>query len=73
MQTLGVFFDTMVICSATAFMILLFNLTPGKELDGIQITQATMQRSHWKLGACICRSGDFSVRFQFNRRKLLLW
>ncbi|MCY9389781.1 alanine:cation symporter family protein, partial [Bacillus haynesii] len=42
-QTLGVFFDTMVICSATAFMILLFNLTPGKELDGIQITQAAMQ------------------------------
>ena len=24
-------------------MILLFNLTPGKELDGIQITQAAMQ------------------------------
>ncbi|WFA07167.1 alanine/glycine:cation symporter family protein [Bacillus sp. HSf4] len=42
-QTLGVFFDTIVICSATAFMILLFNLTPGKELDGIQITQAAMQ------------------------------
>ncbi|MCF7618437.1 alanine:cation symporter family protein [Bacillus sonorensis] len=42
-QTLGVFFDTIVICSATAFMILLFNLTPGKKLDGIQITQAAMQ------------------------------
>ncbi|KAA6451981.1 alanine/glycine:cation symporter family protein [Bacillus swezeyi] len=51
-QTLGVFFDTMVICSATAFMILLFNLTPGKELDGIQITQAAMQHhvGNWAPG-----------------------
>ncbi|MDA1475211.1 alanine/glycine:cation symporter family protein [Bacillus changyiensis] len=42
-QTLGVFFDTIMICSATAFMILLYNLTPGEKLDGIQITQAALQ------------------------------
>lgn len=41
-QTLGVFFDTIVICSATAFIILLYNVTPDAKLDGIQITQAAL-------------------------------
>lgn len=41
-QSLGVFFDTIIICSATAFMILLFDVSPDKELGGIQLTQAAL-------------------------------
>ncbi|MEC2076680.1 alanine/glycine:cation symporter family protein [Metabacillus fastidiosus] len=41
-QALGVFFDTIIICTTTAVMILLFTSTPDPALDGIQITQAAM-------------------------------
>lgn len=41
-QTLGVFFDTLVICSATAFIVLLYDVTPDGKLEGIQITQAAL-------------------------------
>lgn len=42
-QALGVFIDTLLICSATAFMILLSGvLTPGSTLTGTPLTQAAM-------------------------------
>lgn len=41
-QSLGVFFDTIIICTATAFIILLFDVTPNQELSGIQLTQAAL-------------------------------
>ncbi|WP_243291805.1 alanine/glycine:cation symporter family protein [Bacillus sp. FJAT-47783] len=41
-QSLGVFFDTIIICSATAFIILLFDVSPDKDLNGIQLTQAAL-------------------------------
>ncbi|WP_243387955.1 alanine/glycine:cation symporter family protein [Bacillus kexueae] len=41
-QSLGVFFDTIIICSATAFLILLFDVSPDQELGGIQLTQAAL-------------------------------
>ncbi len=42
-QALGVFIDTLVICSCTALMILLSGVyTPGGELTGTQLTQAAM-------------------------------
>ncbi|KZZ82706.1 alanine/glycine:cation symporter family protein [Bacillus sp. SJS] len=41
-QSLGVFFDTIMVCSATAFMILLYDLTPNADLEGIQLTQAAL-------------------------------
>ncbi|MDW0108516.1 alanine/glycine:cation symporter family protein [Sporosarcina aquimarina] len=41
-QSLGVFFDTIVICSATAFIILLAGLYDTSEKDGILLTQASM-------------------------------
>lgn len=41
-QSLGVFFDTIIICSATAFIILLFDVTPDQQLSGIQLTQAAL-------------------------------
>jgi amino acid carrier protein len=42
-QGLGVFIDTILICSATAFMILLSGIyTPGMEMTGTELTQAAM-------------------------------
>ena len=41
-QSLGVFFDTIVICSATAFIILLGGLYETGETNGILLTQASM-------------------------------
>lgn len=41
-QSLGVFFDTIIICSATAFIILLAGLYDTGEASGIILTQASM-------------------------------
>ncbi|MBS4189453.1 alanine:cation symporter family protein [Bacillus sp. FJAT-49705] len=41
-QTLGVFVDTILICSATAFIILLYSDFSTSDLTGIQLTQAAM-------------------------------
>lgn len=42
-QALGVFIDTLVICSCTAFMILLSDAyVPGSEITGTQLTQAAL-------------------------------
>lgn len=41
-QSLGVFFDTIIICSATAFIILLAGLYGTGEASGIILTQASM-------------------------------
>lgn len=41
-QSLGVFFDTIIICSATAFIILLAGLYDKSEDNGIILTQASM-------------------------------
>jgi alanine or glycine:cation symporter, AGCS family len=41
-QTLGVFTDTILICSATAFMILLSGAFTDGNLTGIELTQAAM-------------------------------
>ncbi len=39
-QSLSVFIDTMIVCSCTAFMILLSDVyQPGAEIDGIKLTQ----------------------------------
>lgn len=42
-QSLGVFFDTIVVCSATAFIILLSGLYVDAGDDGILLTQAAME------------------------------
>ena len=42
-QSLSVFIDTMVICSCTAFMILLSDVyQPGAEIDGVVLTQQAL-------------------------------
>ena len=41
-QALGVFIDTIVICTATAVMILLSGAVPSAELTGVALTQAAL-------------------------------
>ncbi|WP_373755529.1 alanine/glycine:cation symporter family protein [Neisseria sp.] len=41
-QMLGVFVDTMIVCSCTAFMVLLSGVTPSETLTGVQLTQAAL-------------------------------
>lgn len=42
-QSLAVFIDTMIICSATAFMILLGDVyVPGADIDGVVLTQQSL-------------------------------
>ena len=50
-QALGVFIDTLVICSCTALMILLSDVyQPGGELTGIQLTQAALAQHVGAIG-----------------------
>ncbi|MEJ8777160.1 alanine/glycine:cation symporter family protein [Pseudogracilibacillus sp. ICA-222130] len=42
-QSLGVFFDTIIVCSATAFIIILADIYGTGEKDGILLTQASME------------------------------
>ncbi|MFZ4452869.1 alanine/glycine:cation symporter family protein [Salibacterium aidingense] len=41
-QTLGVFTDTLIICSSTAFIIILAGVHTSNETDGIQLTQLAL-------------------------------
>lgn len=50
-QALGVFTDTLVICTCTAFIILFSNLHLDKNLDGIQLTQATLNNEIGSIGS----------------------
>ncbi|MDO5356329.1 MAG: alanine/glycine:cation symporter family protein [Conchiformibius sp.] len=42
-QMLGVFVDTVVVCSCTAFIVLLAKLPENADLSGIQLTQAALE------------------------------
>ncbi|MGL6106799.1 alanine/glycine:cation symporter family protein [Romboutsia sp.] len=50
-QTLGVFTDTIVICSCTAFIILLFPTYQATGLEGIELTQAALTYHIGPMGA----------------------
>ncbi len=50
-QMLGVFFDTMILCTATAFIILLGTDTSIGEMQGIQLTQLAMENHLGSMGA----------------------
>ncbi|WP_395342593.1 alanine/glycine:cation symporter family protein [Ningiella sp. W23] len=50
-QMLGVFLDTMVLCTATAFIILLGTDTAIGEMEGIRLTQAAMESHLGGVGA----------------------
>ena len=50
-QTLGVYFDTLLVCSATAFIILLSNPQFGEDREGISLTQDALaaQVGQWAI------------------------
>lgn len=50
-QMLGVFIDTMVLCTATAFIILLSSETGSGKMEGITLTQTAMQAHIGSLGS----------------------
>ncbi|WP_300725904.1 sodium:alanine symporter family protein [uncultured Bacteroides sp.] len=50
-QALGVFTDTLLICSCTAFIILFSNLHGSDELNGIQLTQAALNSEIGNIGS----------------------
>jgi len=49
-QMLSVFLDTLLICTATAFMCLLSGVTPTEELSGAPFVQAALQRTLGDIG-----------------------
>lgn len=49
-QALGVFTDTLLICSCTAFIILFSKDSVGSSLDGIQLTQAALTNEVGSIG-----------------------
>lgn len=52
-QTLGVYFDTLLVCSVTAFIILLNNPTYGQKVQGASLTQQ----------ALAAEVGDWGIHF----------
>ena len=60
-QALGVFIDTLVICSCTALMILLSGVyVPGGEVTGTQLTQAALGEHIGAIGPTSSRSRSSS-------------
>lgn len=49
-QALGVFTDTLMVCSCTAFIILFSGVYQGSELNGISLTQAALEHEIGKVG-----------------------
>lgn len=49
-QALGVFTDTLLVCSCTAFLVLISGLYTTDGLEGIQLTQASLQAQVGSLG-----------------------
>lgn len=49
-QALGVFTDTLLICSCTAFIILFSNLYGNNDMDGIELTQAALNSEVGSVG-----------------------
>ena len=87
-QALGVFTDTLVICTCTAFIILVSNPSSDASLSGIQLTQAAFTEQIGGLGAVFVAVaillfafssiignyyyGESNIRF-ISRRPIYLW
>ena len=87
-QALGVFTDTLVICTCTAFIILVSNPLPDASLNGIQLTQAAFTSQVGSLGSVFVAIaillfafssiignyyyGESNIRF-ISRRPIYLW
>ena len=67
-QMIGVLIDTIVICSASAMVVLLAGHgTKTTSCDGIQFHPARHERAGWRMGRQLCRRGDDLVRLHLHR------
>ena len=87
-QALGVFTDTLVICTCTAFIILVSNPSSDASLNGIQLTQAAFTEQVGQLGSVFVAIaillfafssiignyyyGESNIRF-ISRRPIYVW
>ena len=62
-QSLGVFTDTLVVCSCTAFIILLSGLYNSPELSGINLTQAALRQEVGSIGPMFVAIAIFLFAF----------
>ena len=62
-QALGVFTDTLLVCSCTAFIILISGLYDVPELNGIALTQASLQSQIGSVGTIFIAIAIFMFAF----------
>ena len=62
-QSAGVFVDTIIICSSTAFLVLISGSYTDKTLEGIQITQAALSSQVGSFGAIFISLSIFLFAF----------
>ncbi|GMO13240.1 MAG: alanine/glycine:cation symporter family protein [Treponemataceae bacterium] len=62
-QMLSVYIDTIVICSATAFLLLCSGVTPDSELKGVPFVQAAMSNTFGKFGTIFVTFALFCFAF----------
>jgi AGCS family alanine or glycine:cation symporter len=62
-QALGVFTDTLIVCSCTAFIILISDLYDVPELNGIALTQSALQSEVGSLGPVFVAIAIFLFAF----------
>ena len=63
MQALGVFVDTLVVCSCTAFIILFSGTHTSGDLSGIALTQAALESEIGKFGTFFIAAAIFLFAF----------
>ncbi|MFX3631747.1 MAG: alanine/glycine:cation symporter family protein [Candidatus Pristimantibacillus sp.] len=89
MQALGVLIDTLVICSSTAFIILLSDAYKQPGLDGIKLTQAALSEhiGSWASGSLAIMVflfafstlignyyyGETNIEFLKSKKSLVVW
>ncbi len=62
-QALGVFIDTLLICTATAVMILLADVAPSPDLTGVNLTQAALTDHFGGMGGIFVAVAIFFFAF----------
>lgn len=71
-QTLGVFTDTLIICTCTAFIILFSGVPLDGSTNGVQLTQHALTNEIGPLGAIFVAGSLVLLRIQQHSGKLLL-
>jgi AGCS family alanine or glycine:cation symporter len=73
-QALGPFIDTIVICTATAILILLSGVfAPGSGVTGIALTQQALEVHIGGAGRYFIADGDLLLRLHLDHRQLLVF